>query len=227
MAAAELVIGGVITTMAWSSSDITSASVRRWLSENAKAKEVVVRLNSPGGDAFEGVAIYSMLKRHDARIVAEVEGLAASAASVVLMAADEIRVHQGAQVMIHKASCMAWGDADMFRAEADRLDKINVEVAEIYAARTGKSSEEILGLMSDETWMGGKDAVSMGFADKVIPAKGKPQAQQSARAQAMLSMYKRAPQSLIEQPRHAQLSAGRTPLGELARAPSRIGGPSR
>lgn len=227
MAAAELVIGGVITSERWSSDDVSAALVRRWLGENAKAKEIVVRVNSGGGDAFEGVAIFNALKRHDARIVVDVEGLAASAASIIAMAGDEIRVHQGAMIMIHEASTFAWGNAKDLRSSADRIEKIGVEVADIYVARSGKSKDEVLKMMADETWMGAKDAVSLGFADEVIPAKAKPQ--QSARSQAMLSTYKRAPAALVSLSRVAQpqLSAARSPLGELARAAARIGGPSR
>jgi ATP-dependent Clp protease protease subunit len=215
---AELVIGGVITSDVWMDGDVSSSSVRRWLAANTKAKEVVVRLNSPGGDAFEGVAIYNALKRHDAKIIVEVEGLAASAASVIAMAGEEVRVHQGAQIMIHEASSIAWGNAKDMRSTADRLEKINAEVAEIYVARTGKSADEVLKLMADETWMGGRDAVSLGFATSVIAAKAKPQ--QSARAQAMLSTYRRAPESVLAR---QVMTVRPSPLGELARATVRIG----
>lgn len=219
---AELVIGGVITADAWWDDDVSSSFVRSWLTKNAKAKEIVVRLNSPGGDAFEGVAIFNAMKRHDARVIVEVEGLAASAASVIAMAGDEIRVHQGAQIMIHEAATFMAGNASDMRKKADVLEKINVEVAQIYAARTGQSQESILQLMADETWMGGADAMRLGFADKVIAAKAKPQ--QSARSQALMSTYRRAPRSLTEQPQRQQMNAMRTPLGELARGPkARIG----
>lgn len=223
--AAELVVGGVVTADPWVPGDVSSDMVRRWLAANSKSKDVILRLNSPGGDAFEGVAIYNALKRHDANVIIEVEGLAASAASVIAMAGHEVRVHQGAQIMIHEASTVVWGNAKELRSNADRLEKINVEVAAIYVARTGKSTEEVLKLMADETWMGGKDAVSLGFADKVIAARVK-QPQQSARAQAMLSTYKRTPESVRAQSLSRQMSIAprMTPLGELARALTRNGG---
>lgn len=221
--AAELVIGGVITSDPWMDGDVSSASVRTWLEKHAKEKDILVRLNSPGGDAFEGVATFNALKRHGARVMVEVEGLAASAASVIAMAGDTIAVHSGAQIMIHEASSIEWGNAKDLRKTADRLDKIGIEVAQIYATRTGQSVERVLELMAEETWMGGKDAVQLGFADKVIPAKAKPQ--QSARAQALMSTYKRAPRSLFEQTQaRQQMTAVRSPLGELARGhKARIG----
>lgn len=221
---AELVIGGVISSSDYWGDETTSKSVRQWLASNAKAKEITVRLNSPGGDAFEGVAIYNALKRHEARIVVDVEGLAASAASVIAMAGDEIRVHQGAQIMIHEAGSMAWGNAKDLRKTADLLEKINAEVAEIYASRTGQTVARVLELMADETWMGAKDATSLGFADKALPAKAKPQ--QSMRAQALMSTYRHAPKSLTERPQtRQQMNAAcpSGPLGELARAGARIG----
>lgn len=223
MATAELVIDGVISSEAWWGDEVTPKQLNAWLAEHAKAKELTVRLNSPGGDALAGMAMHAALKRMDARIVVEVEGIAASAASVIAMAGDEIRVHQGAQIMIHEAWTYTLGNAKDLRKQADVLEGLNKAFAELYATRSGQAVEHVLEMMADETWMGGKDAVRLGFADVVIPAKAKPQ--QSARAQALMSTYKRVPESLREQPRprQQQLTVGRTPLGELARAGARIG----
>lgn len=183
---------------------VSSRQVREWLAANKGARELTVRINSVGGDAFEGVAIYNALKQAEARIIIEVEGQAASAASVIAMAGDEIRLHKGAQFMIHEAQGFMWGDADAFDAKAKMLRTINSEVADIYAARTGSSREECLQMMADETWMAADDAKKHGFCDVVVPAKEKveqrarPQSS-VARQQAFMSMvFKRAPAAVAQ-----------------------------
>lgn len=194
----EFMIDDVISADPWWGG-VSSKNVRDWLAANASAKEVTVRLNSPGGDAFEGVAIYNALKRHGARVIVEVEGLAASAASVAAMAGDEIRVHQGAQLMIHEAQTVAYGPASEFNKAADRLRKINSEVADVYAARTGQTRAKVLDLMAAETWMGATEAKSLGFATSVLPAKAKPldsSVKNHAQVSAVLSSYRNAPAAL-------------------------------
>src|SRR5688572_26772936 len=101
MSTPELFIDDIIGGDWWFTG-VTAKFVNKWLKENAKAKEILVRVNSPGGDVFEGMAIMNALKRADARVIIEVEGLAASSASFIAMAGDEVRIHKGAQMMIHE-----------------------------------------------------------------------------------------------------------------------------
>lgn len=132
-----------------------------------KAQTINVRINSPGGDVFDGVAIYNALVRHSARIVVHVDGLAASIASVIAMAGDEVRMHEGSFFMIHDPWMLAIGPADDLRAGADLLDKIGNSLVGIYEKRTGLSRDEIAEMMAAETWMDAVEAREKGFADAV------------------------------------------------------------
>lgn len=202
MSAPELLIDDVIGEGFWFVG-VTAKHVNAWLSEHEKAKEIRVRVNSPGGDVFEGVAIMNALKRADARVIVEVEGLAASAASIIALAGDEVRVHKGAQVMIHEAWGGIGGDATAHEAFAAELRRINGDIADLYAARTGKGRDAMLELMADETWMTADEAVSMGFADSVIAPKRKPAAARNqARASAVLALYGKAPRMALDIPRN-------------------------
>lgn len=152
---------------------------------------VLVRINSPGGDVFAGVAMAQAVRAYADGVTVQVDGLAASAASVVAVAAGETIMAQGAMMMIHKAWTIDLGNADDFRATAALLDKIDGEIVAAYARKCGDSTD-FAALMAAETWMTADEAVSMGLADKVdaTPAKA-PQAQ--ARAWD-LSAYSKAPQ---------------------------------
>jgi len=149
------------------------------LSANDFAREVValdvgnlnVRLNSGGGSVFEGQAIYNTLSQHKAKVTVTIDGVAASIASVIAMAGDEIRITEGSHIMVHKPWSMAMGDADSMRKEADVLDSLESGIIDIYAARTGKNTKQLTDWVSAETWFKGQAAVDAGFADSVIPAK--------------------------------------------------------
>lgn len=220
MATPELMIDDVIGGD-WFFAGITAKNVNRWLKENGKAKEILVRINSPGGSVFEGHSIYSALHKSDARVIVEVEGLAASAASVIAMAGDEIRVSKGAMIMIHESWGVTQGPAEDHIKAAELLRKINDEMADIYSARTKQTRERCLELMAEETWMGASEAKELGFCDAIIPAKGKPdQKAKSNAATAMLAAYKRAPSALTTAfaappAQNARFSA-HSPLGEFA-----------
>lgn len=149
------------------------------LTANDFAREVValdvgnlnVRLNSGGGSVFEGQAIYNTLSQHKAKVTVTIDGVAASIASVIAMAGDEIRITEGSHIMVHKPWSMAMGDAESMRKEADVLDSLESGIIDIYAARTGKNTKQLTDWVSAETWFKGQAAVDAGFADSVIPAK--------------------------------------------------------
>lgn len=125
-----------------------------------------LRINSPGGSITEGMAIHSILKRQEARVVAHVDGIAASMASVVAMAADEIVMADGSYMMIHNPLGMAVGDSEEMRELADLLDKMKGQLVNIYAARTSLPADEIAALMDADTWFTAGEAVAKGFADR-------------------------------------------------------------
>ena len=131
------------------------------------AKEINLRINSPGGSVFAARAMEQALREHPAKIVAHIDGYAASAASFLMMAADEIRIAPGAMVMIHKAWTGMWGNADDLRKEADLLDKIDGTLVDTYATRSGNDKEQIADWMAAETWFTAQEAVDAGFADAI------------------------------------------------------------
>lgn len=126
-----------------------------------------VRINSPGGDVFDGLAIYNALKQHSARVIVHVDSLAASIASVIAMAGDEIHMAEGAFIMIHNPWTLAIGDAAELRKVAEVLDQVGGSLAGIYAGRSGQSREDVEAMMDEETWMNAEQAVERGFADSV------------------------------------------------------------
>lgn len=160
-----------------------------------------VRINSGGGLVFEGLAIYNAIARHPAKVIVHVDGIAASIASVIAMAGDEIRISEGSHIMIHKPWSFAVGDAIAMRKEADILDQLEAGLVDIYTARTDRERDDLSKMMAAETWFTGKQAVDAGFADEVVPAKKKEQKAAHARS-AMLTLFHNTPKDLLE-PRDA------------------------
>lgn len=126
-----------------------------------------LRLNSPGGSVFDAVAIYNALKRHPGEITVWVDGIAASAASYVAMAGDTIVMPENAFLMIHDPSGLVMGTAEDMRATAEALDKVKGSLIQGYAAKSGKADDEIATLMAAETWLDAKDALDLGFIDRM------------------------------------------------------------
>lgn len=152
-----------------------------------------VRINSYGGAIFDGFAMYSTLARHAARKTVHVDGVAASAASVIAMAGDEIRVASNGFVMIHNPWGFAQGNADELRKQAELLDQIRGAIAGVYVARTGLGVDEVLGLMDAETWMDSAEAVRLGFADSVT-------GEMKMAARAEPGRFRHAPSALTDAP---------------------------
>lgn len=188
---AEILIYGDIG-YGWYDEGITAESISREISA-IDADTINVRVNSGGGLVFEGLAIYNALARHSAKIVMHVDSIAASIASVILMAGDEIRISEGAQVMIHKPWSGLYGDANALRKEAEILDKLEGGIVDIYAARTGANRADLELWVGSETWFTGQEAVDAGFADSMTPAKKKVKAASSA----LFDLFKNTPQNLL------------------------------
>ena len=129
---------------------------------------VDLRLNSPGGSVFDAVAIHNALKRHEGTVTVWIDGIAASAASYVAMAGDEIVMPENAFLMIHDPSGLVMGTAGDMRAMAEALEKVKGGLVQGYAAKSGRTPEEISALMSAETWLDAADALAQGFADRLI-----------------------------------------------------------
>ena len=128
---------------------------------------VTVKINSPGGNMFEGIAIYNILREHPERVTIDVMGMAASAASVIAMAGDEIRMGLGTFVMIHNAWGLVIGNRHDMREAADLFEGFDGALVDIYEARTGRERAEVEKLMDAETFLSPSQAIEQGFADTV------------------------------------------------------------
>ncbi|OKL45015.1 head maturation protease, ClpP-related [Pseudovibrio exalbescens] len=151
----------------WLSEAVTAKGVARRL-EGLGDNDVVVTINSPGGDFFEGLAIYNLLREHKAKVTVKVLGLAASAASIIAMAADEIQVGRAAFLMIHNTWVCACGDRHAFADVAEWLEAFDKSAVSIYAARTGIKAADLHAMLDKETWISGEKAVQQGFADTLL-----------------------------------------------------------
>jgi len=135
---------------------------------NDEDDEITLNIASNGGDVFAASEIYTMLKDSKKNIVVNVQGLAASAASVIAMAGNTVRMSPTSQMMIHKASVATYGNADDLDHESDVLNSIDESIAMAYELKTGMKQTDILQLMATETWMNAKVAVDKGFADEIM-----------------------------------------------------------
>lgn len=148
---------------------ISAADVAAALREVERAGPIDVRLNSPGGDVFQGVAIHTMLARHPGTVTVHVDGLAASAASFIMLAGDRIVMARNAMVMIHDGMTGSYGNGATLRRAADLLDKVSASIADMYAERAGEDPEHWRNLMTvnaeDGTWFTGEEAHAAGLVD--------------------------------------------------------------
>jgi ATP-dependent Clp endopeptidase proteolytic subunit ClpP len=129
--------------------------------------ELTVRINSPGGSVFDGVAIYNALKRHDAAVTVWIDGIAASIASIIAMAGDQVVMPENAMLMLHDPSGLAVGTATDMRAMAEALDRMKTGMVAAYRDKSGRDDAEIEALMAAETWLSAQEAVDLGLADRV------------------------------------------------------------
>lgn len=150
----------------WDGEGVTAKAFIAELSK-VQAKNITLYINSPGGSLFDGVAIYNALASHGAEITAKIMGVAASAASLIAMAAHKIVMPANSFMMVHNASSWAFGTAAEMREWADTLDKIDQSMHATYARRSGKPMAEIKELLSKDTWLTAEEAVSLGLADEV------------------------------------------------------------
>jgi len=132
------------------------------------SKDVVVNINSPGGNFFEGVSIYNALREHKGKVTVQVMGLAASAASVIAMAGDEIKMGDGTFLMIHNAWAVAVGNRHDFQSVVETLEPFDAAMAQVYAARSGLEVSAIVAMMDKETWIGAHKAIEDGFATGLL-----------------------------------------------------------
>jgi ATP-dependent Clp endopeptidase proteolytic subunit ClpP len=171
---------------------ITAAAFRDILQAAEGAKEINLRISSPGGDVFDGIAIYNMLARHPAKVTVTVDGVAASIASLIAMVGQQIRMPGNAMMMVHNPAGLVLGEAIDLREMADALDKMKAAMVATYAKKTGLKADELGRLLDAETWMTAAEAKAKGFADVVLPPVAA-----TAKARAFdLSRFANAPPAL-------------------------------
>ena len=181
-APAEILVYDVIGAD-WFGDGVTAKGVLAALAD-AEGGPVRVRINSPGGDVFEGLAIYNSLKAYPGAVDVVVDGLAASAASVIAMAGSSVTMNQGTMLMIHNASTIGIGNRHDMAATAGVLGKIDGQLAEIYAQFSGRDAEDFATMMDAETYMTADEAKTEGLATAVLEAPKRPKASVVAEAAA-------------------------------------------
>ena len=162
----ELWLYGVIGDDSWYSGDITPTKFRQEL--NFCEGDIVVKINSEGGDVFAATAIYTMLKEYDGKITVKIDSLAASSASIVAMAGDEVQISPLGMIMIHNPSTFADGDSEELKSAAKMLDEVKETIINAYELKTKMPREQLAQMMDDETWIHARKAIDLGFADKII-----------------------------------------------------------
>lgn len=164
---AEIYLYGVIGGD-WFGEGVTAKQFADDLKALGKVDQIDLRINSEGGNVFDGKTMYSLLVEHKANVTVHVDGLAASAASFIAMAGNEILIAEGAFMMIHQAWGIEIGNADDMRRYADLLETVDGTIVDVYVARTKNSEDKVKKWMKDETWFTAKEAVDVGFASKMV-----------------------------------------------------------
>jgi ATP-dependent Clp protease protease subunit len=164
---AELLIYDVIGETWWGEG-VTAKNFRKDLKALGDIESLDVRINSPGGNVFDGAAIYQALKETKYPVHVHVDGVAASMASVIAMAGDTVTMHECALMMIHNPSSVVAGDSHEMRRQADLLDKVKSQLLAAYETKTGSTRDEISALMDAETWMDASEAKKYGIVDEIV-----------------------------------------------------------
>jgi len=150
----------------WTGGGTTAKSFQKELS-GITASQIDLHINSPGGEVFDGITIYNLIKQHPANVTTYIDGLAASIASVIALAGDRVVMAENALFMVHNPFGMVMGTASEMRSMADVLDKVSGSIIGTYTGKSGKTDEEIKSLLDAETWMNADEAMAAGFVDEI------------------------------------------------------------
>ena len=161
-----LYFDGYIAQDSWFDDDITPKQFKSELTNSEG--DIVVWLNSPGGDVFAASQIYNMLKEYDGKVTVKIDGIAASAASVIAMAGSEILMSPVAMMMIHNPATVIFGEASDLQSGIDMLSEVKESIINAYEQKTSLPRNKISKMMDAETWFSAQKAVELGFADKVL-----------------------------------------------------------
>lgn len=161
-----LYFDGYIAQDSWFDDDITPKQFKSELTNSEG--DIIVWLNSPGGDVFAASQIYNMLKEYDGKVTVKIDGIAASAASVIAMAGSEILMSPVAMMMIHNPATVIFGEASDLKSGIDMLSEVKESIINAYEQKTSLPRNKISKMMDAETWFSAQKAVELGFADKVL-----------------------------------------------------------
>jgi len=162
-------LDGAIAEETWLGDEVTPKQFRCELF--SEEGDVTVWINSPGGDVFAASQIYTMLMEYKGHVTVKVDGIAASAASVIAMAGGEVYMSPTSMLMIHNPMTVAWGNVNEMQKAIDLLDEVKESIINAYELKSGLSRSRISHLMDAETWLNAKKAVELGFADAVLYSK--------------------------------------------------------
>lgn len=165
-----LFLNGEISDETWYGDEVTPKLFKDEL--NAGKGSISVWINSPGGDVFAAAQIYNMLMDYPYDVTVKIDGLAASAASVIAMAGTEVQMSPVAMMMIHNPATVAIGDSDEMKKAIKMLDEVKESIMNAYEIKSGLGRDKISKLMDAESWFNAKKAVELGFADKIFFAEG-------------------------------------------------------
>ena len=169
-----LELSGTIAEESWFDDDVTPQLFKDEL--NAGSGDITVWINSPGGDCVAAAQIYNMLSNYKGKVTVKIDGIAASAASVIAMAGDTVLVSPVSMLMIHNPATIAWGDHAEMQKAIDMLAEVKESIINAYVLKTGLSRPKLSHLMDAETWMDANKAVELGFADEIMArAKAEPE----------------------------------------------------
>ena len=169
-----LFLNGTIAEESWFDDDVTPQLFKDEL--NAGSGDITVWINSPGGDCVAAAQIYNMLSNYKGKVTVKIDGIAASAASVIAMAGDTVLVSPVSMLMIHNPATIAWGDHAEMQKAIDMLSEVKESIINAYVLKTGLSRPKLSHLMDAETWMDANKAVELGFADGIMTrAKAEPE----------------------------------------------------
>ena len=169
-----LELNGTIAEESWFDDDVTPQLFKDEL--NSGTGDITVWINSPGGDCVAAAQIYNMLSSYKGRVTVKIDGIAASAASVIAMAGDTVLVSPVSMLMIHNPATIAWGDHAEMQKAIDMLSEVKESIINAYVLKTGLSRPKLSHLMDAETWMDANKAVELGFADEIMMrAKAEPE----------------------------------------------------
>lgn len=197
----ELEFFGPISEFPWWGDEITPAMFKQQLNEKGGGGPVTLLVNSPGGEVIAASVIRSILQEYPGQVTADIVGLAASAATIVITGADYIRMRESALLMIHDPSGMAWGTIDEIKQFLEVLKTVKDSIISTYQTKTGLEPGKLAKMMTDETWLTAKEAKDLGFVDQVVTGSIK-KAQNIANSVGFtncLSNYRHVPAALLEQ----------------------------